>query len=498
MDIVEVLREVWVTVLQRLGGGFLSLLAGLLILVVGYLVARFIASVVQRLLRRTKLDNRVAQAMGGDTSLNLEELVGRIVFYVLLFVVFIAFLQTIRLEFAAAPLRNMLDSIFTFLPNLLSAGILFLLAWILATIARTVVAGGYRALRLDDRLTKVGALPEGERISLGDTLATVVFALVILLFLPTILDALQMEGLLQPVQDMFTGVLGYIPNLFGAVLIFVIGLFVARVLRQIVTNVLVAVGADRVAERVGLGGTISLSQLAGTLVYTLVMLPVIIQALAALEVAAISGPATGMLNTLLAAIPGIFGAAIVLGISYFVARLVSNLVADLLAGVGTDRLPAALGIQMRGERSLSQLVGYLILVVIMLFAAIEAANLLGFVDVAGIITELVGFGGQVVLGIIILAIGLYLANLVRRIILETGQSNLMGNIARVAILVLAGAMALRQIGLADDIVNLAFGIVLGALAVAAALAFGLGSREIAGREVESILANIRGNRAAEE
>lgn len=72
------------------------------------------------------------------------------------------------------------------------------------------------------------------------------------------------------------------------------------------------------------------------------------------------------------------------------------------------------------------------------------------------------------------------------------QANFTATLARVAILVLTTAMALRQLGVANDIVNMAFGIMLGALGVAAALAFGLGSREIAGREVERLVANLRG------
>jgi hypothetical protein len=55
---------------------------------------------------------------------------------------------------------------------------------------------------------------------------------------------------------------------------------------------------------------------------------------------------------------------------------------------------------------------------------------------------------------------------------------------RIAILVLSGAMALRQMGLANEIVNLAFGLLLGAIAVAVALAFGLGGRDIAARQLE--------------
>lgn len=102
--------------------------------------------------------------------------------------------------------------------------------------------------------------------------------------------------------------------------------------------------------------------------------------------------------------------------------------------------------------------------------------------------------GQILLGLIIFAVGLWLANLAANVIQETGSqwANILAPAARVAILVLAGAMALRQMGLAPEIVNLAFGLMLGAIAVAAALAFGLGGREEAADVLRNWRARVQG------
>jgi hypothetical protein len=133
----------------------------------------------------------------------------------------------------------------------------------------------------------------------------------------------------------------------------------------------------------------------------------------------------------------------------------------------------------------------------MLFAAIEASRLLGFVLLADLVSEFTAFAGQVVLGLIIFAIGLYLANLAAKTVQASGaaQAGWLAMAARVSILVLAGAMALRQMGLANEIINLAFGLLLGAIAVAMALAFGLGGREAAAREVEGWLQSIKSERS---
>jgi hypothetical protein len=203
-----------------------------------------------------------------------------------------------------------------------------------------------------------------------------------------------------------------------------------------------------------------------------------------------------MLTTLLNAIPLIFGAMVVLGVAYVIGRLAAGLVTSLLTAIGFNRLLYYIGwtrTPAPGQRTPAEIVGYLVLVGIMLFAVIEAAELLGFAFVATLVSAFLVFAAQVLLGIIVLALGLYLANLARSIIASaaTPYSHLLSRLAYAAIVILAVAMALRQMSIAEDIVNLAFGLTLGAIAVAAALAFGLGSRQIAAREVEKLLAEFR-------
>ena len=141
----------------------------------------------------------------------------------------------------------------------------------------------------------------------------------------------------------------------------------------------------------------------------------------------------------------------------------------------------------------SAVVATLVMIAIMLFAATEAFRLLGFTPVVDLMSQFTIFAGHVLLGIVIFGIGLYLANLAARAIEVSGatQSNVLAMVARGAILVLATAMALQQMGLASEIINMAFGILLGAVAIAAAIAFGVGGREVAGKELKRAIDNFR-------
>ena len=98
----------------------------------------------------------------------------------------------------------------------------------------------------------------------------------------------------------------------------------------------------------------------------------------------------------------------------------------------------------------------------------------------------VRFAGDIGIGLFIIGLGLYLANLAAQLVKDTGlpNSDLLAMLARTAIIILALAMGLREMGLGDEIVGLAFGLTLGAIAVALAIAFGLGGRDAAARIVE--------------
>jgi hypothetical protein len=477
-------------------------LAALAVLIIGWLVARVIAAVVRKALERTDADNRIARAITGRDdakAIPVEDWVSKGVYYLLLLFVLVAFFQVLRLTLITEPLNEFLTQLFDYAPKLLAGGVLLLIAWIVATVLRKIISEGLTAARLDERLGAQAGLGEEGQVSLAQTLGEVVYWLTFLLFLPAILGALELKGLLEPVQGMVDEILSFLPDIFGAGLILVVGWFVARIVQRIVTKLLAAVGVDRLSEQAGIAAALGkqkLSGLIGLVLYILILIPVLVAALDALQMEAITQPASDMLSTIMGAFPAIFGAVLVLGIAYVVGRVVAGLITNLLTGIGFNAILARLGLgkePAEGERTPAEIVGYLVLVAIMLFASIEALRLLDFELLAEGLAQFTGFAGQVILGLVIFAIGLYLANLAAKTIQASGveQAGMLALAARIAILVLAGAMALREMGLANEIVNLGFGLLLGAIAVAVALAFGLGGREIAARELENWLGSIQ-------
>ncbi|MFA5323855.1 MAG: mechanosensitive ion channel, partial [Smithella sp.] len=272
-----------------------------------------------------------------------------------------------------------------------------------------------------------------------------------------------------------------------------VGWILATVLRNLTTNLLRTAGSDKIGQQAGLTEAVKLSTAAGLLVFVFVFIPALIAALDALKIEAISKPATDMLSMFFKSVPHIIAAGFILIITWFIASFATRLLASLLSAVGFDNLPQHAGLaSVFKKTTASVFIGYVVLFFSMLFATIEAANQLGFTHISDIVDTFVRFGGDVLLGSIILVVGFWLANLAYEAIDKASgpHTNGLARIGRFAILGLVLALGLRAMGIADDIVNLAFGLTLGAIAVAVALSFGLGGREAAGKLMANWLAKF--------
>lgn len=483
---------------NAMSGYLPSLIGAFVILIIGWIVALVISAVVRIVVRRTTLSKVLARWIWGekgrkekDRIVDVERWVGRGVFYLIILFVLIAFFQTLGLAIITEPINQLLIQVFQYLPRLFAGGLLLLVAWIIASVLRWVFFRVLRAARVDERLGSRATFGKKQRISLTKSISDAAYWLVFLFFLPAVLSALQMQGILEPVQGMIDKILVFLPNIFVAVFIVVIGWFLARIVQQIVANLLVVAGADRLSERIGLApvmGEKRLSGVVGLIAYVLILIPVLIASLNAVQLDAITQPASNMLNIMLAALPAIFAAILLVAIAYIVARVVARLITNVLTGVGFNLLFVKLGLskeQAKGKWTPSSIAGNIALVVIILFATIEALRLLEFIALADLVTRFLVFAGHVILGLIIFGIGLFLANLAARTVQAAGteKSGVLALVARVSFIALAAAMALRQMELANEIITWAFVLALGAVAIAVAIAFGIGGREIAAQQL---------------
>lgn len=345
-------------------------------------------------------------------------------------------------------------------------------------------------------------------VDIGERVGEVGYWLVWLLGLMAALAQLGpwATPVVSPLNAMVAGFFSYIDNIVGALLIFIIGFALATIVRRMVEAVVEAAELDRRLVDAGLTHTPrgpGLSRLLGILVFTLIIIPVSIAALEALGIRAISDPATAMLRDILETIPRVIGAALVIFIAYLIGRWVMTLTEEGLRSIGFDDIIASIAnaepVRVGRERvdltpgvdtgarfggfPPSRMIGLAVLIGIVLFAAVEAARLLNFTAMAAMLSEVLVLASRVLFGAVIIALGILLANILAAAARREGKptSEIISTLVRWGVIALATAVGLRFMGLANDIIVLAFGLILGAVAVAVAIAFGVGGRDAAKR-----------------
>ena len=345
--------------------------------------------------------------------------------------------------------------------------------------------------------------------TVGNSLGRVVSLLVWLFGLVAVLSVFQLTSVLQPLRTLLDQVGAYIPRIIGAGLIFYIGLIIARIVKQLIETSLETVDFDRWMSRAGVnqvtgsdpypatgtaataatpaatpaaasgGRAVKLSGILGTVAYVLIIIPVAIAALDVLNIPAITVPAREMLQLILHAVPLIIAAAIWLALAYFIARWVAGLIESILPSLGFDQALSSAGLAGTGVRP-SKVVSTIVVTAIMLFAAIGAARLLNFPELSAIIDQVLSLGGRVVFGAIVIAAGVWLANLISGLMSSsTGIQGPVPTMVKYLIIAVATFMGLTFMEVGQEIVIIAFAGVVFAAAVGSALAFGLGGRPTA-------------------
>lgn len=459
-----------------LGGPIGSIIGAILIFIIGWLVALGIAALVRGVLSKVNLNQRMNSSTG--KSYDLEGIISKIVFWFIFIIAISGALSQLNLNSISAPFANMVNQVLTFIPNLIAAIAVGVIGWVIATVARTAINAALAKTSMDERLSaKAGVKP------MSSTIADMVYWFILLVVWTMVLGQLELDGLFAPLTNMVDKIFSFIPNILIAGVVFVVGYIIAKVVRGIVTNLVSTFDVQKLASKAGLSEQNSLPNIAGSLAFLVVIIPTIIAALNALKIDVIARPATNMLNKIMEALPNIFMAAAILIVTFYVVRMVANIIKGLIENTQINQLPAKVGLQeTMGDKKISDLVSYAIIFFAMLFAAIAAADLLGFEPISAIIAMFIAFGANIILGAIILFIGFWLANIIAGVVERSEQgSQFLANIVRVLIMGLVLAMGLKAMGIADSIVNLAFGLTLGAVAVAFALSFGLGGQEAAAR-----------------
>ena len=373
------------------------------------------------------------------------------------------------------------------LVNVILALMVFVIGWLVSQAISKAVSAILKKMNLDDWLNKN---TEGKKVEMSKVIGKLVYYILLVNVLLITLNLLGVQGVLKPLVNATDKLFSIIPNAIAAGFIGFLGYILAKVISSIVLAA--TSGIDPVAEKVGLGKSFSISKVLEKLVFITAFIPIAIIALDTLKIKVISDPAKDMLTTLFHAIPQIIGAAIVIVVAYIVGRFIVGFLSEFLKGLGADAIPEKIGATgVFGEKSFSGFVSGICFFFIMLGAAVWALDILNIPKITSILGKLLDFSGNVVIGLIVLAVGSFLANVAYERLSKSSDSKLLPIIAKVAILSLIITMGLHTMNVGAEIIELAFMFALATVSLTIILSFGLGGREAAGKLMDHWLEKLK-------
>ncbi|WP_054107798.1 mechanosensitive ion channel [Novosphingobium sp. AAP83] len=366
--------------------------------------------------------------------------------------------------------------------KVLAVALILAVTWVLAKAAKWSFA------KLVDKVPLFQkAAASGE--SVGASLGRIVSLFIWLFGLVAILQALNLNSVIGPVQGLINSFVSFVPKILGAALIFFVGGTIAKIVRDIVATTLLTINFDKWANLGGaeaVTGNATISKTLSTIVFVLIIVPVGIAALDVLNIPSITVPAKSMLQLILGAVPLIIGASLLLGLGYVIARWVGKMIEEVLPGLGLDRSVTAMGIMPEGK-SISGILATIVQIAIMLFMAIAATRMLGFPELTRIVETILEQGANVTFGAVLIGAGVILARVLKGLIATAAGDGIAPALVNWLTIGLFVFIGLKQMNIGGQIVDYAFGAIAAGSAVAFALAVGLGSRDAVARKMNDLV-----------
>ncbi|MDE5747723.1 MAG: mechanosensitive ion channel [Acetatifactor sp.] len=382
-------------------------------------------------------------------------------------------------------LTNLLSSILGGVGSIIAAALILLVAFVVASIVKSLVLKLIDKTKLRNVLAKVDTedKPGGAREFIGK----LVYLLVFLLFVPGIFSALGLGGVMAPISNILNTIWGYVPNLVAAAIVLMVGNLIAKLVRQLLVPVFDKLNINKLQEKAGIEvkNADKLSNTLAYIVYVLILIPTVIMALNVLNISVISVPAVGMLNDVIGFIPNIVIGLVIIVIGCMIGKLVGQIVTKLIASAGLDAKLQGLLDEKAQKFVLSKVTGGVVYAVVVIFFVVEGLNVLKLDVLTNVGTFIIAYMPNVLAAVLILAAALIVGSMVEKSLRKNGMGTY-AVVAKVAINVVGVFMILSQLGIASAIVNDAFILIVAAVAVAFAIAFGIGGKEFAAKTLKKL------------
>lgn len=295
---------------RLLGEGMMGVVKAVLLLVLAYFIASAVRSMLKALLNKTSF---CKSQEDGAKKESIVEYIGDIAYLFVMLLFVPGIFSALGASTIATPILDMMRSIWSFLPNLLGAGIVLMLGNLVAKLIRQLLAPALKKANVDKLQEKLGCETPSD-VSLSETLAYLVYVLILIPVIIAALQVLKLDVLTAPATVMLQEILTYIPLVAAALFVAGLGVVLGRLVSQIVTRLIAASGADeKVKEFIGeTSYKFSLSGIVGSILNGVIVILFTVQGVNLLKLEILTKVGTAIIGYL----PNILAAVLVMAAAW--------------------------------------------------------------------------------------------------------------------------------------------------------------------------------------
>lgn len=393
-------------------------------------------------------------------------------------------------------------SVLTPVLNIIEAILLLICAFIVASIVKRLVLRLLAKTKLraqlykdvaegkaaDGEATQTSGEPvKGNESNAAEFISALIYLIVFLLFIPAIFSLLGIRNASRPLMSIFDSFWDHLPNILACIVILVVGFMLAKLVRQLLIPIFRRLKVDKLQEKAGVETTDKgkLSSTLAYIIYVLILIPIIITALRALRIPAIAGPSISMLSKIFDYVPSIIVTILIIVIGNVIAKFAGQIVTRLIDAGGLDEKIARLLGTSRRNFSLSRIVGTIVHIVILVFFVVQSFGVLHLEVLNNIGNAIISYLPYALSALLILAVCYFAAHAAEKAVSKIASPTL-GKIVYFGVWVIGIFMTLNQLGIARSLVETAFMAIIGAFAIAVAIAFGVGGKDFAARALDRL------------
>jgi hypothetical protein len=323
---MDILTNLWLAFVSKSPDAVIAIIY----LIIAFVVALIAKKIVMGILRKLGAEKLLAKSgIKDEKTGNSTEFIGKLVFLIVFLLFLPAVLARLGMSNVASPITSVITAIIGFLPNLLAAGIILYIGVYVAKVIKQLIKALLGRIGLDKLQKKLGVEAVQDQNTFTGVLAGIIY---IIILIPVIIAALQVLGIdaiSAPATTILAQIFSCLPNIFVAIILFVVGYQLAKIFAPIVESLLVSVGVDKLSENVSQINEaskikFSVSKVAGQIVRWLIMVIFFVEAVNLLNLDIITNIGTAILGYL----PSVISAVIILGggiiLASWLERLITN------------------------------------------------------------------------------------------------------------------------------------------------------------------------------